>query len=561
MLLPILTLSMAAAGVAWPPPDAIEWTAAYDATVLPGDAEPYWRPYEGADTSATLEDEGLRIVDTSSTQGSMRSFRRSWHVDPAQGAAVEARIRLVTNNSRGGAHLMAADGEHEVLLTLYPDRIVAGEDDLACAMDTTDGFHVYRLAIRGGDFLVWVDGALAIDGTGKHTRPAYSGRNCVAFGAGSSTAQSEMVYAYVRYAVFGELPMPERVAGAEDVIIFKERDVYACFPSLYRLDDGTLATSFGTRARRSHIDPTGGSACYVSKDQGHTWERLEGSRPTDPRLRCKDGSLVVASSYGWREVPEERRGEFQEKGITVRDVRPGVVAYLQGAYVRRSTDDGKTWQTEDIALPPHRSMMHFNGSDRCTLSNGVRLSSVYGKLQGEEVSRTFVLRSDDDGKTWEFLPLAADPNGEVALNETALAENAEGEVIAMMRAEPPNGGYLYCSTSNDSGRTWTEPRRTDLWGYPAHLLRLQDGRMLCTYGYRRHAMGVRAAISDDGGHTWDAGKVVVIRCDGDGAGGDLGYPLSIETAPGDIFTIYYITTADGITHVAGTHWQAPSPTP
>ncbi len=41
-------------------------------------------------------------------------------------------------------------------------------------------------------------------------------------------------------------------------------------------------------------------------------------------------------------------------------------------------------------------------------------------------------------------------------------------------------------------------------------------------------------------------------------GGDLGYPISIETDPGHIVTIYYMTNDDGITHVAVTHWDVPS---
>jgi len=32
----------------------------------------------------------------------------------------------------------------------------------------------------------------------------------------------------------------------------------------------------------------------------------------------------------------------------------------------------------------------------------------------------------------------------------------------------------------------------------------------------------------------------------------------VETAPGQIFTIYYMTNDDGITHVAGTHWTVPA---
>ena len=47
------------------------------------------------------------------------------------------------------------------------------------------------------------------------------------------------------------------------------------------------------------------------------------------------------------------------------------------------------------------------------------------------------------------------------------------------------------------------PRPTPMWGCPPHLLALGDGRLLCTYGYRRAPFGVRACLSHDGGETWE----------------------------------------------------------
>jgi hypothetical protein len=357
--------------------------------------------------------------------------------------------------------------------------------------------------------------------------------------------------------VFGRKPSPPRIAGASDVVIYKKEGIYACFPSLRRFEDGTLYTTFGTRVRRSHIDGTGGSARYASKDGGATWQPFKETAPIDPLWRCTDGSFAYARAYGWREVPESRHDEFAGKGITVRPVRPGVVAYLQGAYARRSTDGGKTWKKQEIDLPPHEALMHFNRSETCRMKCGVLLNAPYGKLKGDKVGGSFILRSDDNGQTWQFLSLAVDPEGKVRLNETALVENDRGEVVAMIRSAPSGGGYLYHTISVDRGKTWSPPRRTKIWGYPANLLRLTDGRILCTYGYRRPPQGVRAVLSSDGGHTWDADNIIVLRDDHFGNGGDLGYPISLELKPGKMFTIYYITLPDGITHVAGTHWTVP----
>ncbi len=556
MLFAALAVCGAAVAVDWPPSGDVPWAWEYTGEVMPGEGTPRWSGDPNAGTEAKVTPDGLRIIDTTTEKGSLCRFNRSWRVDPEAGGVVEARIKLVNNTSNAGAGLMLADGEFEAHLTLYPDRIDINSGEVTVPFDPTGDFHVYRLAARQNDLFLWVDGELVVEGLGKHTHEAHAHRSYVSFGSGSSLAVSEAIYRYVRYAPLGELPLPERAPGATDTIVYKKPGVYACFPSLYRSEDGTLVTSFGTRVRRSHIDNTGGSACYQSKDGGHTWEPVEGPRPINKSLRCEDGSLVVADAWGWRHVPAERRKEFEEQDITVRTVRDGVVAYLQGARVRRSTDNGENWSQGEVQLPAHRSLMTYHRVDYDSFEEGLRMVSIYGELKEDVCTRSFALRSADDGKCWWFLPIAADPERKVRLNETALAQHASGDIIAMIRSEPPAGGPLYTTFSTDRGISWAPVQKTNIWGYPAHLLRLHDGRMLCSYGYRRAPMGIRAVISDDG-RSWEVENELVIRCDGMGNGGDLGYPISIETEPGRIATIYYMTNEDGVTHVAVTHWELP----
>jgi hypothetical protein len=105
-----------------------------------------------------------------------------------------------------------------------------------------------------------------------------------------------------------------------------------------------------------------------------------------------------------------------------------------------------------------------------------------------------------------------------------------------------------------------------MWGNPAHLLKLSDGRIVCAYGYRRDPMGVRACLSEDEGRSWDMDHEVVLRDDGGTVcsmwsppraegGGDVGYPQSVELSNGRVLTVYYITLEDAVTHVAATIWK------
>ena len=89
-----------------------------------------------------------------------------------------------------------------------------------------------------------------------------------------------------------------------------------------------------------------------------------------------------------------------------------------------------------------------------------------------------------------------------------------------------------------------------MYGGPGHLLNLADGRLLCTYGRRKAPFGVRACLSADGGRTWDLEREIVIRADL--PNGDLGYPTTIEYAPGELFCCYYGQEPDGVTCIQGT---------
>ena len=83
-------------------------------------------------------------------------------------------------------------------------------------------------------------------------------------------------------------------------------------------------------------------------------------------------------------------------------------------------------------------------------------------------------------------------------------------------------------------RTLLEPV-IDNAGNPPHMIRLQDGRIALTYGYRHPKYGIRARISADNGQSW--GDEIILR--DDGAEWDLGYPRTVQRADGKIVTVYY----------------------
>ncbi len=538
---------------------AITHSLTCDGSTLPGEARPPWSSHQVENCSVTVEDGTLHVVDRGTSHGQLQFISSGWGADASRPHSLEARVKVAQCSGPAGVILVAADGVREVGLTLYPDRIEIHRLEVQADVNLADDFHVVRIEMLGDDALVKVDGTVLLDLTGKSTWDAHSGRNIVGFGSLSSAATGEAWWDYVTWTA--EQPHVDVWPHATHHIVYKQEDVYACFPSLYQYDDGTLVSSFGTRTRRSHIDNTGGSARMVSRDGGITWEEAGKDVPTyDPQTVRADGNLALANAIGWRYADESEQDRLKEKGYTVRFVRPGTVAYLSGARSMVRSVDGETirpWQ--EIEVPPASGMMTFHQASRLNLGGGVRLVAIYGTGPGKQRS-AYVLRSEDDGDRWQCLPMALG-NDQMSYNETALIANAEGHVVALLRtaesSDKKNAGYLYEATSTDQGRTWSPPINTGIWGYPAHVLRLPDDRLVATYGVRRAPMGIRACLSRDGGKTWDTDHEIVLRADGFGSGSDLGYPITQRLPNDTLATIYYFNALDNITHICLTRWTPP----
>ena len=91
------------------------------------------------------------------------------------------------------------------------------------------------------------------------------------------------------------------------------------------------------------------------------------------------------------------------------------------------------------------------------------------------------------------------------------------------------------SESTDGGKTWSSPHEIGVWGLPSHLLRLQDNRLLMSYGHRRPPRGNLVRLSDDDGDSWSA----PITISDDGTYDDLGYPSTVQVDNGTLITVWY----------------------
>jgi sialidase-1 len=152
--------------------------------------------------------------------------------------------------------------------------------------------------------------------------------------------------------------------------------------------------------------------------------------------------------------------------------------------------------------------------------------------------RVGVCESTDDGQTWRWLGNVPERKGDTHQNyhELHAVETADGRIVAQIRNHNENNVRETLQTeSSDGGKTWAVPRSVGVWGLPSHLLRLKDDRLLMTYGHRRKPFGNQARVSEDHGRTWSEPTII----SGDGLGGDLGYPSTVQLVDGSLLTAWY----------------------
>ena len=313
-----------------------------------------------------------------------------------------------------------------------------------------------------------------------------------------------------------------------------------------------------------------------SPDGGNSWfeeGKDEQYRKCPETLRSavlSDGTQIRISRPV-NTYPPARKEEFARRGFAVEEF-PECIHVEHSLQMQRKRPGEDRWESR--ALRSGVELPYFalirNGADlkSCVLADDTLAHQVYGSASAGDPFRAWVLRSEDAGETWDMVTMAYD-GGEHPFNESYLLYLPNGRIVAMVRtssgskAIPEEEKYLWQTHSDDGGKTWSEVKKTGMWGYPPHLLLLNNGDVLCSYGHRRAPYGVRACLSRDGCETWDIDNEIVLRDDGlttdgtvaqKGTADDLGYPRTVELADGSLFTVYYFTLGDSVTHVAATKW-------
>jgi hypothetical protein len=276
----------------------------------------------------------------------------------------------------------------------------------------------------------------------------------------------------------------------------------------------------------------------TSRDDGATWAwpRVLLDSATDARdsgvIETAKGTLIVTTftSLAYESViekqPPERLARWKAAQARLSDAERQAEL---GEWLIRSTDGGKSWSTRvpTIVNSPHGPIQLRDGR---LLYAGKQLWTAEKKIG--------VCESLDDGQTWRWLAEIPTRSGDAVpagYHELHAVEASDGRLVVQIRNHNKlDAGVTLQSESTDGGKTWSEPRPI-CYGLPSHLLRLRDGRLLMTYGHRRAPFGNQARVSGDSGQTWSE----AILISGDGDGGDLGYPSTVELGDGSLLSVWY----------------------
>jgi len=330
------------------------------------------------------------------------------------------------------------------------------------------------------------------------------------------------------------------------------------------LSDGTVLAT--CRLGSDREGPDGHTGVFATQDGGETWvlrylslgERLWDGWPGETRgwyvAELSPGELTAAVLWTDRSDP----------------ARPWVNPVTQGllgmrAYHLVSRDGGWTWpERRRIDLSPHPGASSTGPALRLADGTLGQPFETWKEYDDPAPGRpaAFLRLSTDGGATWdEDVVVARDPSNALFYWDQRLEAHPDtGRLVNMFWTHDPAAGVdrdVHISWGDPDGRTWADPIPTGLPGQHCQPISLGGDRLVAVYSHRRQPGGIRAALSDDFGRTWDRStEIEVYRSDaGDEPGSgapraqpdywsdmgawQFGHPRGARLPDGEVLVVFY----------------------
>jgi hypothetical protein len=377
---------------------------------------------------------------------------------------------------------------------------------------------------------------------------------------------------------------PRAARRAEHGIVYRNESEFCAWPflgGLWKTGNGDIVTAFTrndcvySKPEDIHHDvlsvSRGRLTVIRSSDRGASWDSSSAMTIFDMAITADEIAAGGPATYA-----DEPPVDFLDPDVLV--VTGSVPAHFvpsAKAWLALSADGGKSWRRP--ILLPFTGLPSLSGHGSANVrEDGVSIVAMTTVTPDGWSRRPLVYASADNGASWNFLSFITpeqDDGAAVSAKQGSPRFGAhryfyprpiplrDGRLLASMRSQRDPTSILWTEIfdSEDGGRTWKFLSRVNDWGAPGDIVQLTDGRIVCVYGYRMKPYGIRYRVSEDGGKTW--GSEIILR--DDGGSWDLGYPRVIETAPGELLSVYYINRRDdpvqlngGVRHIACTRFTA-----
>lgn len=319
-----------------------------------------------------------------------------------------------------------------------------------------------------------------------------------------------------------------------DPIRLSPRGVRHWFPRLFVLPDGRIwqfdvTADDKTEALREERGSTG----RLADADGLGWREIAAPRHYSFPVALKNGTVRTFSYINWHRDQSASQfaavADLDLDGLTWID-RPKARVNLPTRAVEREASVAGMEIDRSILLEPDGSL----------------LATMYGVCEGDVRFRCLLVRSVDDGATWDYVStIAYDPTvGTEGFGEPVMARVKDGSLLVLMRT----GGFepIYQTRSTDDGRTWSAPQRLDVRSVDPDLCLMRNGVLACSFGRPT----VQLMFSLDGsGDEWTAPHTIYAGPTVDGKENSTCYTGLRQVADGRLLLVYD-------TNSSGSPWEA-----
>jgi len=356
---------------------------------------------------------------------------------------------------------------------------------------------------------------------------------------------------------------------AEQGTISSKKDRGAFCPSIRQLSDGTFVAAQDVGSTIGSCDHS--IEILYSRD-GREWE--SGGLLPDGTADGKwfyrvpdleelpDGRLVMRATRF--EVGTTKLFDSDEESVA----RGEALLYW-------SEDRGRTWSAPRIVpvdLPRDRYTWNGAGARLLRISSDRWMYPMETfRPKGSKApvdQKALAVFSSDKGKTWnELVVVADDPTGRLFWWDQMNTFLPDGRIYTMFWTHVSGTNEdlpVHWVISEDEGRTWSEPKPTNIRGQVCSPVALPDGRLAAIYNYRHEPQGIRIALSRDLSHFDLENELVVFDAHAETSRnlpGDqnflaqhlqisFGKPSAILLHDGTLLA-YFWCTSEGVTH---TRW-------